>query len=110
MFLIRHLHARHEQLADLRKCKKKNSYFENPRPSIRTTIQVLASKVSGCSKRRTYSYLESVSDVREARAAEATPLAKSLIDDLLGISHYTRLLLLHLLIASTVAQHSVDNA
>ena len=33
------------------------TYFENPRPSIRTTIQVFDNRTSGCSKERTYSYL-----------------------------------------------------
>lgn len=33
------------------------AYFVKPRPSILTTIHVLASKESGCSNERTYSYL-----------------------------------------------------
>jgi hypothetical protein len=36
---------------------EQRTYFVNPLPSMRTTIQVLASKISGCSKERTYSYL-----------------------------------------------------
>jgi len=39
------------------KKERKNDYFEKPLPSMRTTIQVLASRTSGCSKERTYSYL-----------------------------------------------------
>jgi len=37
------------------------AYLEKPRPSIRTTIQVLGNKLSGCSNERTYSYLSFVS-------------------------------------------------
>jgi hypothetical protein len=54
--------ARTGDLAREKKRKyRKETYLEKPRPSILTTIQVLASRMSGCSKRRTYSYLESVS-------------------------------------------------
>ena len=41
--------------------KEGTTYFENPRPSIRTTIHVFDSRISGCSKARTYSYLIHVS-------------------------------------------------
>jgi hypothetical protein len=67
------------------------TYLEKPRPSIRTTIQVLASRLSGCSKRRTYSYL----GVRQLKSAElvqygATPRSDSAVN-LLGISHLATL-------------------
>ena len=41
--------------------KEGTTYFENPRPSILTTIHVFDSRTSGCSKARTYSYLIYVS-------------------------------------------------
>lgn len=73
--------------------------LEKPRPSILTTIQVLASRLSGCSKWRTYSYLGLSSQQESARngahAAPKLPLSTSRARMLvysLGISHCVPLL------------------
>lgn len=41
--------------------KRKETYFVKPLPSMRTTTKVLGSRPSGCSYRRTYSYLAGAS-------------------------------------------------
>lgn len=48
-------------VTEKRKMNRLRTYFEKPRPSIRTTIHVLARRMSGCSNKRTYSYLGMVS-------------------------------------------------
>lgn len=52
--------------------------FVKALPSTRTTIQVLASRGSGCSKARTYSYLEDVRLLYYRR----------IFRTLLGVCHY----------------------
>lgn len=55
--IVRHCHSEYHENSDLVK----------PRPSILTTIQVLGSRPSGCSKLFTYSYLHSCQLVDAAR-------------------------------------------
>lgn len=58
---------------------KKSTYLVKPRPSMRTTTNVLGSRLSGCSNERTYSYLAAVSVVGVAmRSSSLRPQPSSL--------------------------------